>query len=361
MFLRLSIPPQTEEQKQQLAAGKGSVIPEPTYGGQLQNFAIAGIQGEGKMVIKYEEVPVHLSDGTKVSLRKPTYSIGDLSYGPPHPQTMMSPRVAPPMIGLGLLEAIPEKAILANADPDDKNNDGISGKPNYVWSLENDELMLGRFGWKAGAPTVKQQSADAFNGDIGLSSPLVPTNSGDCTPAQTACLAAPNGGDAEYDGYEIPQSVLDLVTFYSRNLAVPKRRDVADSKVLQGKKLFHEAGCASCHTPSYVTGKRDDLPEQSEQLIWPYTDLLLHDMGPGLADGRPEAFASGTEWKTPPLWGLSMTHTVSGHTQLLHDGRARNAFEAILWHGGEAQAARDRVVSMRRAEREALIRFVNSL
>jgi CxxC motif-containing protein (DUF1111 family) len=361
MFLRLSIPPQTDEQKQALEAGKGSTIPEPTYGGQLQNFAIPGHAGEGRMAIKYEEMPVVLAGGDKVSLRKPTYSVTDLGYGPMHPQTMLSPRVAPPMIGLGLLEAIPEEAILAKADPEDKDKDGISGRPNYVHSLEYDKPMLGRFGWKAGAPTVKQQSADAFNGDIGLSNPLVSANSGDCTPAQTACLAAQNGGDAEYDGYEVPQNVLDLVVFYSRNLAVPKRRDVADPQVLHGKKLFHEAGCASCHTPSYVTGKRDDLPEQSEQLIWPYTDLLLHDMGPGLADGRPEAFASGTEWKTPPLWGIGLTKVVSGHTFLLHDGRARNVLEAILWHGGEAQAARDRVVSMRRAEREALTRFVNSL
>jgi CxxC motif-containing protein (DUF1111 family) len=253
------------------------------------------------MVIKYDEITVKLADGGKASLRKPTYSISDLGYGPLHPQTMMSPRVAPPMIGLGLLEAIPEDAILAKADPDDKDGDGISGRPNYVRSLESEKVMLGRFGWKAGAPTIKQQSAGAFNGDIGLSNPLVPANSGDCTPAQIACLAAPNGGDPQYGGFEVPDAVLNLVTFYSRNLAVPKRRDAADPQVLHGKKLFHEAGCASCHTPSYVTGKRDDLPEQSDQLIWPYTDLLLHDMGPGLADGRPESVATGTEWKTPPL------------------------------------------------------------
>lgn len=361
MFLRLSIPPQTGEQKKLIASGKGSTIPEPTYGGQLQNFAIPGHAGEGRMVIKYKELPVRLPDGEKISLRQPAYSVADLGYGPMHPQTMTSPRVAPPMIGLGLLEAIPEEAILARADPEDKDGDGISGRPNYVRSLETENVTLGRFGWKAGSPTVKQQSADAFNGDIGLSSPLVPANAGDCTPAQTACLTAPHGGDAQYGGFEVPEAVLNLVAFYSRNLAVPKRRGVADPQVLHGKKLFHEAGCASCHTPSHVTGKRNDLPEQSGQLIWPYTDLLLHDMGPGLADGRPEAVASGTEWKTPPLWGVGLTNVVSGHTLLLHDGRARNVLEAILWHGGEAQAARDRVASMRRAEREALIRFVNSL
>jgi CxxC motif-containing protein (DUF1111 family) len=361
MFLRLSIPPQSEEHRQRLASGKANVIAEPTYGTQLQNFAIPGHAGEGQMVVKYEEVPVALSQGDKASLRKPTYSIADLGYGPLHPQTMLSPRVTPAMIGLGLLEAIPEQAILAKADPDDKDGDGISGRPQMVWSLEQQRLMLGRFGWKGGSPTVRQQSADAFNGDIGLSSPLFPNNAGDCTDAQKACRAAPHGGDERYQGFEVPNDVLDLVSFYARNLSVPKRRDVADPVVLKGKRVFHETGCASCHTPSYVTAKRDDLPEQSEQRIWPYTDLLLHDMGEGLADGRPEGQASGDEWKTPPLWGIGLTPVVNGHSFLLHDGRARSVLEAILWHGGEARAARDRVVSMPKAERDALIRFVNSL
>lgn len=361
MFLRLSIPPQTEQHRQLLASGKANVIPDPTYGTQLQNFAIPGHLGEGRMVIDYEELPVALSHGAKASLRKPTYSIVDLGYGPLHPQVMLSPRVAPPMIGLGLLEAIPEQAILAKVDPDDKDGDGISGRAQMVWSLENQRVMLGRFGWKGGSPTVRQQSADAFNGDIGLSNPLFPRNAGDCTEAQQACRAAPHGGDAQYNGFEVPDDVLDLVSFYSRNLSVPKRRDVADPVVLRGKRVFHETGCASCHTPSYVTGRREDQPEQSEQRIWPYTDLLLHDMGEGLADGRPEGQASGSEWKTPPLWGVGLTDVVNGHSFLLHDGRARNVLEAILWHGGEAQAARDRVVAMPQAERDALIRFVNSL
>lgn len=249
MFLRLSIPPQTEEQKQLIAAGRGSIIPEPTYGAQLQNFAIAGHAGEGRMVITYKEQPVQLADGVKVSLRAPAYTITDLGYGPMHPQTMTSPRVAPPMIGLGLLEAIPEEAILARADPDDKDGDGISGRPNYVRSLETEKVALGRFGWKAGSPTVRQQSADAFNGDIGLSSPLVPANSGDCTPAQAACLAAPHGGDPHYGGFEVPDAVLNLVSFYSRNLAVPKRRDAADPQVLHGRKMFHEAGATRRASP----------------------------------------------------------------------------------------------------------------
>lgn len=361
MFLRLSIPPQTDSQRQAIAAGKANVVPEPTYGGQLQNFAISGHLAEGRMTIRYQDVPVALSDGEYASLRQPSYTIADLGYGPLHPQTQISPRVAPPMIGLGLLEAIPEDELVARADPDDKDGDGISGRAKMIWSIEDGKPMLGRFGWKAGTPTVKQQSADAFNGDIGLSNPLFTANSGDCTAAQQSCLDAPNGGDAQYGGLEVPANVLDLVTFYSRNLSVPKRRDAADPEVLRGKQVFHETGCAACHVPSHKTAERADMPEQSAQLIWPYTDLLLHDMGDGLADGRPEGMASGSEWKTPPLWGIGLTQVVNGHQFLLHDGRARGVLEAILWHGGEAQAARDRVVALPKADRAALVRFVNSL
>lgn len=361
MFLRLSIPPQSEDQKSAIAQGRANIVPEPTYGGQLQNFAIAGHAAEGRMNIRYQEIPVALSGDEKASLRQPSYAISDLGYGPLHPQTLISPRVAPPMIGLGLLEAIAEENLIARADPDDKDGDGISGRAKMIWGQEEGKLMLGRFGWKGGNPTVKQQSADAFNGDIGLSNPLFPANSGDCTGAQKACRDAPHGGDDQYAGFEVPANVLDLVTFYSRNLAVPKRRDASDPQVLRGKQVFNESGCALCHTPSHKTAQRADMPEQSEQLIWPYTDLLLHDLGEGLADNRPEGMASGSEWKTPPLWGIGLTQVVNGHTQLLHDGRARNTLEAILWHGGEAQAARDKVVSMPKADRAALIRFVNSL
>ncbi|MCA1907438.1 MAG: c-type cytochrome [Magnetospirillum sp.] len=361
MFLRLSIPPQTDEQKAAIAQGRANIVPDPTYGGQLQNFAIAGHAAEGRMVVQYTEIPVKLSDGETASLRKPSYSIADLGYGPTHPDLMISPRVAPPMIGLGLLEAIAEEELVARADPDDKDGDGISGRAKMIWGIEEGRLMLGRFGWKAGNPTVKQQSADAFNGDIGISNPLFPANGGDCTPRQKTCLDAPHGGDKHYDGLEAPANVTDLVSFYSRNLAVPKRRDAADPQVLRGKQVFAETGCASCHTPSHKTAKRPDLPEQSEQLIWPYTDLLLHDMGEGLADNRPEGMATGSEWKTPPLWGVGLTKVVNGHDFLLHDGRARGVLEAILWHGGEAQAARNKVVAMPKADRAALIRFVNSL
>lgn len=360
LFLRLSIPPQTDAERQALADHRVGIIPEPTYGGQLQNFAIQGHKPEGQMIITYEEVPVTLGDGETASLRKPTYGIADLGYGPLHPQAMTSPRVAPPMIGLGFLELIPEADILANADPDDRDGDGISGRPNRVWSVLDGRPMLGRFGWKAGEPTIRQQAGHAAAGDIGLSSALAPNPSGDCTDKQPTCIQAPNGNDPE-EKAELTAQMLDLIQLYSRNLAVPARRDVNNPQVLAGKKLFYDSGCTACHRPKYITPKSDAMPEQSAQLIWPYTDVLLHDMGEGLADNRPEGDATGREWRTPPLWGIGLTEVVSGHTNLLHDGRARNPLEAILWHGGEAERARNRVVEMRKQEREALLAFLNSL
>lgn len=361
MFLRLSIPPQTKEQKALLASHRIKVVPEPTYGTQLQDFAIQGHTAEGRMHITYEEVPVTFADGTTVSLRKPTYSVTDLGYGPMHPDVMLSPRVAPPMIGLGLLEQIPEAAILANADPEDKDGNGISGRPQRVWDPEREAVALGRFGWKAGEASINAQNQGAFAGDIGLSTPLKPFPSGDCTEAQTACRKAVHGGDAQYDGLEVPEQVANLVLFYSRHLAVPARRDVDDPQVLRGKELFYDSGCIACHVPKFRTAADGPDPELRDQLIWPYTDLLLHDMGEGLADNRPEGVANGREWRTPPLWGIGLTETVSGHTNFLHDGRARNLTEAILWHGGEAEAAREAFRTMGADDRAALLRFLESL
>jgi len=361
MFLRLSIPPETEEQKRLLAEHKINTIDEPVYGGQLQNLAIQGHDGEGHMHIAYEEVPVKLGDGSTVSLRKPTYTITDLKYGALHPKTMMSPRVAPQMIGLGLVEAIPEAQIRANADPDDKDGDGISGRTNEVWSLAENRVALGRFGWKAGVPSIRQQSASAFAGDIGISNPLVEKASGDCTPMQSVCVKAPNGNSERDGDLEIGSKLFDHVVFYAQNLAVPPRRNAKDATVLQGKALFYQLGCQACHTPSFTTGTVEGQRHLSNQKIWPYTDLLLHDMGEGLADNRPEGMADGREWRTSPLWGIGLTETVSGHTFFLHDGRARNLEEAILWHGGEAQASRDAYAALSKAEREALDAFVNSL
>ncbi len=258
------------------------------------------------------------------------------------------------MIGLGLLEAIPESALLAHADPDDRNGDGISGRPNRVYDQATGKTVMGRFGWKAGQPTLNQQNADAFFNDMGLSTRLF--NGTSCTERQQECRALPDGGELE-----VSDNILAQVLFYTRNLGVPARRNVDDPQVLTGKGLFHQAGCQRCHVPAFTTSAEAAEPELANQLIRPYTDLLLHDMGEGLADGRPEFEATGSEWRTPPLWGIGLTETVSGHTQFLHDGRARNLLEAILWHGGEAEQAKQTVLGFDQAERQALLAFLESL
>ncbi len=361
MFLRLSVPPRTDEERALLASGAVNVIGEPTYGTQLQNFAVNGLRAEGQMAIAYTDLEMTLGDGTVVTLRAPEYSVANPAFGPVDPQVMLSPRVAPQMIGLGLIEQIPAADILANADPDDLDGDGISGRPNWVRALETGDLMLGRFGWKAGAATIRTQSAEAFAGDLGLSTPLVNTPYGDCTPAQTDCLAFPTGEQERFGVSEVPDPILDLVTHYSQNLAVPQRRDVGSPAVLRGKQAFYEAGCVACHTPKYVTSRDAPNPAHKFQLIWPYSDFLLHDMGEGLADHRPEAQADGFEWRTAPLWGIGLTEMVSGHTLFLHDGRARTLTEAILWHGGEAQGARDAFANLPKSARDDLIAFLESL
>ena len=361
MLVRLSVPPASDEEKAKLEAHRANSLPEPTYGGQLQDRSIQGFNAEGKLKIDYTEEKVKLADGETVSLRAPHYSLTDLGYGPISPDVMISPRVAPPMIGLGLLEAVPEEQILALVQSEAAKNDGISGKPNQVWSREHDKVMLGRFGWKAGIPTIAQQAAEAFNGDIGISSTMIPAGSGDCTEKQPDCLNAPSGNSPNYQNVEVGDELFKLVEFYSQNLAVPARRKPDDPEVLKGKQVFYRIGCASCHNPKFVTGEAPGQPHLSHQLIWPYTDMLLHDMGEGLADNRPEGAASGSEWRTPPLWGVGLTETVSGHTLFLHDGRARNVTEAILWHGGEAEAARNKFAELSKADRAALLAFVNSL
>lgn len=363
VFLRVSVPAPPEALPAYLRAIEGwhATAPDPVYGEQLQDFALPGLAAEYRLDVAWTEETVALSGGETASLRRPAWRAADLGYGPLAEGAMLSPRVAPQMIGLGLLEAIPAEDILAAADPQDADGDGISGRASVVWSARRARPLLGRFGLKAGMPSIRAQSAAAFSGDMGISTPDHPAGWGECTAAQGDCRAAPDGGDAGQGGFEADETALSLVTFYARNLAVPARRDVDDPGVLHGKRIFHETGCAACHTPKFVTARLKDRPEQSFQLIWPFTDMLLHDMGEGLADHRPEGRASGTEWRTAPLWGLGLTETVSGHTQLLHDGRARSPLEAVLWHGGEAQAARDRVAAMPPEDRAALIRFLESL
>lgn len=355
MLVRLSIPDRPEYMK---IIERLGVVPEPVYGTQLQDMAIPGIAPEGKVRIDYSTQTVTFKDGTQVELRRPHLQVTRLGYGPMHPDTRFSARVAPPMIGLGLLEAIPEAAILANADPDDRNGDGIRGRPNRVWDDAQGATALGRFGWKAGQPNINQQNVHAFSGDMGLTTTLRPVD--DCMPTQLDCLAAPNGDGVDGEK-EVSDNILRLVSFYTRNLGVPARRQVDAPQVLAGKNLFFEAGCQGCHAPQFTTAADAREPELANQVIRPYSDLLLHDMGPGLADDRSEFAAGGQDWRTPPLWGIGLTAKVSGHTQFLHDGRARNLLEAVLWHGGEAEAARQQVLTFDAEQRAALLAFLNSL
>lgn len=328
----------------------GGPNPHPVYGGQLQNRAIPDFTPEGLFTITYKEIAGEYGDGTPYSLRKPTYHFDELAYGEMG-QVNVSPRVGQQVIGLGMLEAMDESAILSFADESDLDGDGISGRANYVWDAETQTTRLGRFGWKANQPSLFQQTAGAFLGDIGITSSLF-TNENCLTQD---CFDLPNGGTPEIDDEELKNVVL-----YVSSLAVPARRDHDNQEVLKGKALFENLGCTKCHIPKMTTGSHE-IPALANQTIRPYSDLLLHDMGEELADNREDFLATGSEWRTQPLWGLGLIQTVNEHTFLLHDGRARNIEEAILWHGGEAAEAKNAFKFLPKEERDRLILFLESL
>ena len=344
LLLRLSIPGMDPH---------GGPLADPAYGGQLQDNAILGPVIKGQIVITYQTIIETFNDGTTVELKKPIYTINNLGYGSLSAGSMISPRIANQIVGLGLLEAVAEAAILGFADEFDSDADGISGKPNYVYDVESNSQKMGRFGWKANQPNVKQQVAAAFSGDMGITSYLFPDEH--CPPG-VDCGSIPNGGSPE-----IQDIAFDRVVLYSRVLAVPIRRNYNDQDVLKGKKLFNDMQCAACHKPKMQTGDNYFIAGYRNQTIRPYTDLLLHDMGEDLADNAPDFLAAGNEWRTPPLWGIGLVQTVNKHTNFLHDGRARNLTEAILWHGGEAKSAKDRFKKLSAKEREDVIKFLNSL
>ncbi|MBS1576260.1 MAG: c-type cytochrome [Bacteroidetes bacterium] len=328
----------------------GGPNPVLGFGDQIQNRSTLGIPKEADVSIAYSEQFFFFDDGTSYKLRFPTYTVTNTYTAFPG-NAMLSPRVAAPVFGLGLLEAVSDADILSRADENDTNGDGISGKANYVWDVVNNKMALGRFGWKANQPSLLQQTAAAYNGDIGVTTSLFPKES--------------SFGQPQYDGRnddpELTDSLLYAVEFYVKTLAVPVRRNVTDGIVKQGKQLFLSAGCASCHVPDLRTAVNVTFPAVSNQLIHPYTDLLLHDMGPDLADNRPDFKATGTEWRTQPLWGIGLTQKVNGHNNFLHDGRARSLLEAVMWHGGEAEAAKNKVKAMSATERNALAKFLESL
>lgn len=339
----------------------GTLLPEPHYGSQLQTFGVVGQSAEGQLIHSFTEHPVTMEDGTVVMLRKPSYSIDESAYGELAPDALSSARIGPQLIGLGLLDAIDDDAIAANADPSDRDGDGISGRVNRVWSPALQHEAIGRFGHKAGQASLDEQSQSAFSVDLGISTPWFRDPAGDCTQKQTACRNAPHGDSPQYDNLEAPQQVTDLVHLYVAHLAVPPRRNENAPDVVAGQILFEQIGCQQCHIASWETGTDHGMAINQQRTLHPYTDLLLHDMGEGLADGFPEGQASGREWRTPPLWGIGLTAAVTGQTSYLHDGRAHNLLEAILWHGGEAAPHRDAVRALNRDQRDQLIAFIKSL
>jgi CxxC motif-containing protein (DUF1111 family) len=334
--------------------GGEAPLPDPTYGDQLQPYGIDGVPGEGAPRVTYGALSGQYPDGEPYELIAPSYAIDAPSHGALAADVLISPRVAPAMIGLGLLEAISDRRLEELADADDADGDGISGRPNRVWDVATQDYAVGRFGWKAEQPSVEQQAAGAFVGDMGITSTLFPAEG--CMPLEVECQNAERGGSPE-----ITDMLFERVVRYSELLAVPARLAYQQAGVLRGKARFQELGCQGCHTPSHVTREDAELPELRAQLIWPYTDLLLHDMGEELSDNRASFAADGREWRTPPLWGIGHYEAVNGHDRLLHDGRARGVAEAILWHGGEASEAKRGFIELPAADRQDLIEFVESL
>lgn len=340
-FLRASIPGNDPH---------GAPNPVPGFGFQLQNQAIFSSVPEVQFQVTYEDVVETFADGTEVVLKKPIYSVTN-TYIPFPSDAMLSPRIGPPVFGLGLLEAIPETEILANQDIEDLDGDGISGKANYVWDAASEQTVIGRFGWKANTPSVLIQSAGAYVQDMGVTNPVFTVESG---------FGQSNGDDGISDDPELEQEILDQVVLYAQTLAVPAPRNIEDESVRRGAAIFEEITCAKCHIPKQTSGSHE-IPAIANQTFYPYTDMLLHDMGEGLADGRTDFLADGQEWKTRPLWGIGLTQLINGHTDFLHDGRAKNITEAILWHGGEALDAKEQFKQLSVEERQNLIDFVNSL
>jgi CxxC motif-containing protein (DUF1111 family) len=354
VLVRISIPGEDEH---------GGPKPHPNYGDQIQNQGLMGqdrdatylgerVPPEAHLYVGWEEVPAAFADGETVMLRKPRLQVENLKFGPLGPEVMYSLRIAQTTFGLGLLEAVTEADILAIAER--QKAQGVNGRPNYVWDAIGKRVALGRFGWKSNQPSIRQQIAAAFHGDLGVTSPLFDKEN--CPPVQVDCAYQPPGNQPE-----LVEADWDELEFWTHALAVPARRDVDTPGYQRGEWLFVEAQCAACHVPQLKAGSLPGLPQIKDQVFHAYTDLLLHDMGEELADGRPDFKAGPRDWRTPPLWGLGLSQIVSGSTAMLHDGRARNATEAILWHSGEAQTAREAFRNMPKADREALLKFLSSI
>jgi CxxC motif-containing protein (DUF1111 family) len=335
-------------------AGKtkhGNPKPHPHYGNQLNEEGIPGVPGEGRAQVQWEYQTVTFADGTKISLRKPQLTFSELNYGALE-SVQTSARIGPVVFGLGLLDAVSEQDLLTLA-PQSKP-DGVSGKVNRVWDSASQQYKTGRFGAKANAASLRGQIVEAMLGDLGITSSLLPKEN--CLPHQHQCLAAPNGGSPE-----LKDNQLADLEFYFRRLAVPARRKINNTQVKEGETLFADLGCAVCHRPEMRTAKNYPHKHLADMRFHPYTDLLLHDMGAGLADNRPDFQATGSEWRTPPLWGIGLTELINEYQSYLHDGRAQSFAEAILWHGGEAEKSRELYRNLPKAKRKAIDQFLLSL
>ena len=334
-----------------------AMVLDPVYGAQLQDFAVPGALAEGQIGVAYQTRQVKLPGGVAVELRRPEFSVKGLAFGPLGTDTRTSARIAPQMIGLGLLARIPQSAIAANADQDDRDGDGISGRVNQV--SNGAPGKIGRFGWKAGKATLGQQVSAALSLDMGLANPARPAPAGDCTVRQPACRGMADGRSPDFENLEAHSVLVDWLVHYSANLAVPARR--SDAAAASGEAVFNTIGCSACHRPAFTTGTDPQNKHLGARLIRPYTDLLLHDMGPGLADGVTEGLATGAEWRTAPLWGIGLAARVNGNGFYLHDGRARSLSEAILWHGGEAAKSSAGFAALSPPARAELLAFLNNL
>ncbi|HVW97393.1 MAG TPA: di-heme oxidoredictase family protein [Mucilaginibacter sp.] len=341
LLVRISLPGEDEH---------GGPVPVPGYGLQVQDKAVFGKTPECKINISYSYRTYSFPDGETYELRTPDYSLTNL-YAPISGNYLLSPRLAPPMFGLGLLEAVPESEIAALQDLNDADGDGIRGKANYVWDAVTNRKMLGRFGWKANTATILSQVASAFNQDMGITTSVLPVEN--------------SFGQPQYDGLkddaELPDSLLNAVKFYAQTLAVPARRNTTDPTIKRGLQLFTLAKCINCHKQTLTTGVDVSKPWLSNQVIHPYTDMLLHNMGPGLADNRPDYLAGGQDWRTAALWGVGLFETVNNPGYYLHDGRARTLTEAIMWHGGEASQSVAYYSNLSKSDRDAILKFLRSL
>lgn len=345
IFLRMSVPD-----------GKGGFSAPAGYHTQLRDKAVAGVPPEGFGVIDWREIPGTFPDGEKFSLRQPHYRVDNPGYGPLPENTIFEARSAPRLPGMGLLEAIDEATLLALAKSQEQHADGVSGKPNWVTDPETGKRVIGKFSLKANEPSLRAQASGAAFNDMGMTSPVHPREM--CLTNQTACAKAlRNGGPAHTD---LSEAQVEALTVYLQLLAVPARRNIDDPAVQLGEKLFAKTGCNACHVDTVKTGDNHPIKRLRGQTIHPYSDLLLHDMGAELT-GRPDGEASPREWRTPPLWGIGLTQKSNHHSMLLHDQRARNVQEAILWHGGEAAVAKGRFMALNKTERAALLKFLDSI